>query len=100
MSHVHNKNQANISTEGTIVVGECAISCVEDETTTCYTHVSSLISNTIDITFDDEEETKTRQVISRSSNTLGIYCLLGDLSEGTSGASPVMCMSGQKCKVS
>ena len=37
--------------------------------------------------------------VDKSSNKLGIYCLVGDLSQGTQGASLVMCPNGYVCKV-
>jgi hypothetical protein len=49
---------------------------------------------------NDASDANVMRQRKRSSNTLGIYCLVGDLSEGTHGAASVMCMSGQKCRVS
>ena len=87
-----------MSLGATTMLGECASSCIEDSSTTCYTPpVTQLLpkpTRTTNTTSNDSPQTQT------NSNTLGIYCLVGDLSEGTNGASPVMCMSGQKCKVS
>ena len=92
------KSNNNMSLGVTTMLGVGALSCVEDSSTTCYAPpVSPLLSKpkkTTNTTTNDSPQTQT------NSNTLGIYCLVGDLSEGTNGASPVMCMSGQKCKVS
>ena len=101
-SHEVTKNKSMV------VVGECAASCVEDASTTCFTPSttgSNFLyeppmdddSNNIDSLVSDAHVMRQRK---RSSNTLGIYCLVGDLSEGTHGAASVMCMSGQKCRVS
>ena len=85
-----------------VVVGECAASCVEDASTTCFSPTTSnFLYETIENTNanDENDDLVIMRQRKQSSNTLGIYCLVGDLSEGTFGAAAVMCMSGQKCKV-
>ena len=87
------------------ITGECTSSCVSDERTTCFS--SNIIED--NIVDDNAKEMKLEEKmdghenqegnVDFSSNKVGIYCLVGDLTEGTSGATPVMCKNGQKCMV-